>query len=137
MTSGVLSKKPDLSPVWKVQARFRPLTFFVLICVNVENLVPPASWPNEVQLFCPARRDDDSSATAATTADSFFMTVGSRQSNGRAPGSRYRAGSVAGALIGCGFRSALVMPSDHLMASRYICCTSRMSQVLEACANEP
>ena len=74
MTSGVLSKKPDLSPVWKVQARFRPLTFFVLICVRVENLVPPASWPNEVQLFCPASGDDRSAATAAT-ASSFFMTV--------------------------------------------------------------
>ena len=49
----------------------------------------------------------------------------------------YRAGSVPVGGIGCGFKSAFVIPSDHLIASRYICCTSRMSQVVDACANEP
>ena len=49
----------------------------------------------------------------------------------------YRAASVAGALMACGFSSAFVIPSAHLIASRYICWTSRMSQVAEECANEP
>ena len=52
-------------------------------------------------------------------------------------GFSYRAGSVPAGGIGCGFKSAFVIPRDHLIASKYICCTSRMSQVVDACANEP
>src|SRR5947207_11454127 len=45
MTSGVLSKVPPVAPVWKVHARVRFFTLFVLIWVNVENRIPPGSPP--------------------------------------------------------------------------------------------
>ena len=45
MTSGVLSKKPDLSPVWNVHARFRFATLSVVIWARVEKRVAPWSWP--------------------------------------------------------------------------------------------
>jgi len=44
-TSGVLSKKPALLPVWKVHARARRPTFSAVICASVENRVAPWSCP--------------------------------------------------------------------------------------------
>jgi hypothetical protein len=80
ITSGVLSKNPDLSPVWNVHARLRSFTLDVLICASVENLVPPGSCPNDAQLFWPSRRDDHIATTAITTTHSFFMkTVSARR----------------------------------------------------------
>ena len=90
-TSGVLSKKPDLSPVWKVQARLKSLTFDVLICASVENFVPPGSWPNDTQLFCPDSSDDHRRDPVATTINSFFISP-------FAPGRHPRARAPSGVL---------------------------------------
>ena len=46
-------------------------------------------------------------------------------------------GAGGAGVIGCGFGSASVSPSAHRIASKYICCMLRMSQVSDECANEP